>query len=194
MQTAGKCAQCLDIGNAGEFHVEGAELVPLGLACDPDEGGEVEGGVVAHVLVVCLHRRVHEEVSDALVNRRAVFQRGNEWPYVLESSATHDLRRWVQQEPVVELLQTDCVFVHGSDFGDLRDDIRTGLPHFPLLVLGEAVVQWEELLAEHVSRDVLRHVGQVLCECAPHTRLLVETESAELVHYVALVNLLAHVA
>jgi len=65
--------------------------VPFIAASYPDEGWEVKARVVAHVLIVRLHRRVHEEVSNALINIRGILKGGDERSDVLEGRASHNL-------------------------------------------------------------------------------------------------------
>ena len=167
--------------------------MPFGLPGDPNERWKVERGVIAHIFVVGLHRCIHEKVGDALINLGCVLERCDERTNVLEGSATHYFRGRVQQESIVELLQALRVAIHRCDFGDLRDNIGTSFADFPFFILGETVVQGEKLLAEHVSGDILRHVSQVLRQCAPDTGLLVQAHRSELVHNIAFINLLAHV-
>ena len=193
VQAARQRPQRLNVRHARQLHVQRAELVPFGLAGDPDERGEVEGGVVADILVVCLHGCIDEKVCNSLVNRGCVLQSRYEGSYVLEGRPTDNLGGRVKQEAIVKFLEALRVAVHGCDFGDLGDDVGARFSHFPLLVLRQAVIQREKLLAEHVSRDVLRHVGQVLGQRAADTGLFVEAHGTELVHNIALVDLLAHV-
>ena len=79
--------------------------MPLGLTGDPDEGGEVERGVVANVLIVRFHGRVHEKVSNALIDRRCVLESRDKGTDVLECCASNDLGSRIKQEAIVELLQ-----------------------------------------------------------------------------------------
>ena len=145
MQRAAKSALSLDVADTGELVVEGAELVPLGGPGHPDEGREVEARVVAHVLVVRLHGRVDEEVGDALVDRRAVLQRRDERPDVLERRPAHNLRARVQQETVVKPLQTLRVALHWRNLSYLSDDVSTRLSDFPFFILSQIIVKREQL-------------------------------------------------
>lgn len=95
MQTTRERTESLNVRNSRQLHVEGSEFVPFGLAGDPDEGGEIERGVVAHVLIVSLHRRVHEKVSNALIDRRRVLESRDKGTDVLECSASNDLGSWI---------------------------------------------------------------------------------------------------
>ena len=144
MQGAGQGSLRLNVAHTRQLDVEVAELVPVVFPCHPDKGGEVVRCIVAHVLVIRLHRGVDEEVGDLVVNRRHILQSSDERTNVLEGSTSHNLRRWVKQEPMVKLLNGLRVPIHWGHFGDLGDDISACLPHFPLLVLGQMVIEREE--------------------------------------------------
>jgi len=90
VQTAGECAQSLDVRHARQFEIKRSEFRPFGLSSHPDEGGEVERSVVAHVLIVSLHRCIDKEVCDTLVDCGTVFQRSDERSNVLEGGTSHD--------------------------------------------------------------------------------------------------------
>ena len=64
----GQGALRLNVTHACQLVVQVAELGPFSLPRHPNEGWEVERGVVAHILIVGLHGRVDEEIGDALVN------------------------------------------------------------------------------------------------------------------------------
>lgn len=179
VQGARQGAHGLDVAHTGQLDVEVAELVPVVFASHPDEGREVVRRVVANVLVVGLHGCVDEKVSDLLVNRRHILQGRDERSNILEGSTTHDLGGRVQQESVVQLLDSLGIPIHWSNFCDLGNDVSACLPNLPLFVLGQMVVEREQSLGEDISRDVLRHVGQVLGKSAPDRCLLVEAESLE---------------
>ena len=140
MKGAGEGPLSLDVTHTSQLIVEGAELGPFVLAGHPDEGWEIERCIVAHILIIGLHRCIDEEVCDALINRRAILERRNEGPYVLEGRTTHDLRGGVQKEAIVELLEALGVTVHRGHLSDLSNDICTCFANLPLLVLGQRVV------------------------------------------------------
>ena len=141
----------MNITHTGQLDVKCAELVPFLLACDPDEGWEVERSVIAYVFIIGFHCCVDEEVGDSLINGRAVLQGRDEGADVLEGGAADDLRRWVQEEAIVQSLEAIGISIHWGDLGDLGNDIGTCLTHFPLLILGETVVEREKLLRENVG-------------------------------------------
>ena len=69
--------------------------MPLSLAGGPDEGREIEGGIVADIFIISLHCRIYKEVCDSLINRTGSLKRGDERSNVLKRGTSHDLRRWV---------------------------------------------------------------------------------------------------
>ena len=95
MQRAGEGSQGLDVTDTSQLHVKGTESMPLSLAGDPDEGREIERGIIADIFIISLHCRIYKEVSDSLINRTGSLERGDERSNVLEGGTSHDLRRWV---------------------------------------------------------------------------------------------------
>jgi len=150
VQRARKGALGLNVANTGKFIVKGAEFVPFISASDPDKCREIETSVIADIFIVGLHRRVDEEVCDALVDRRAVFQSGDKGPNVLEGSASHDFGARVEQETIVEPLEALGVAIHWSHLRDLGDDVSARFSYLPLFVLGQVVIEREKLLGEGI--------------------------------------------
>lgn len=77
-----------------------------------------------------------------------------------------------------------------SDFGHL---VGTGLSDTLLFVQGQLAVKREDLHVKEVERDDLGHVKQVLGNCNPDLRGLVDSERVDLRHDKALSEGLAHI-
>ena len=134
-----------------QLQVHFAESRPLFVAVDVDKCREVVGRIVADVLAAGLLGRVEEEVSDSLVDCCYVLELSYEWPNVLECRATDNFRCRVLKELKVQVLHVGRLLLQRADLRYLSNDIRASLPDLLLLVLGELLVQGEDLSAEAVD-------------------------------------------
>lgn len=116
--------------------VDLAETRPVLSVVDVDKSWEIEGRVVADVLAASLLGRVQEEVGDAFIDGCHVLELSDEWPNVLEGSASHNLGSWVLQELKVELLHLSGLLLQWADLGNFSNHVCARLSNLLLFVSG----------------------------------------------------------
>lgn len=107
-QLVDRVRQCLlysAVVELGQFQVDLSELVPVFAAKRVDEGGEVEGRIVADVFVGGVLSRRYVKLNDAPVYLLQLLKSSDERPYVLERCASHNLGSGVFQEAVVKIAE-----------------------------------------------------------------------------------------
>lgn len=87
----------------GELVIQRLESCPFVWSEDEYKGWEVETSMVTHIFVLTGFRGVNVEIDDFVINIRSFFESANEWPNILKSSTSHQLRSWIFEESIVNL-------------------------------------------------------------------------------------------
>lgn len=104
--------------------------------------------MIAHILIATSLGCRHVKVNDLSIDVPAVLESRNEWPNVLESGTANKLRGGILQESVVDLGQLLGLVLDPRNFCDLCHLVSTRFSHLLFAVLGQLVIQWENLVLE----------------------------------------------
>ena len=86
----------------GELVIQALEPWPFVSAEDENEGREVEGGMIANVLVGTCLSSVNIKVDDLAIDVSTLVEGSDKWSNVLEGRTSHKLGCGILQEPIVD--------------------------------------------------------------------------------------------